>query len=408
MNILFLSELFYPHGGGAELAAYLYANLLSNSDFNVTVITNRFDGEPRLSRRGNLRIHRLHLFEKSKSVKYSILKRFDVLLSSFTRKMINWADVICIPRFWYSAIPLAKIYKKPVVAQLHDYIPVCPLSNIYDLSKDTICHNTRLLCPPRCIYAYEKTQGKGFFGNITSMSLNSTLRCYFGKLVEFSDALICVSRLQREMIIDRAPYLRDKTFVIHNPLPELSHIEMKGDDFGYFGGPNYLKGFNTLYQAAILMRKANQSANTQTKIHATKFFEASTQLHESPSNLGILLYGKLEEDGYKKLYGQIRAVIVPSIWHEPWPYVVVEAIIGGRFVVASRVGGIPEQLEGCKGALLCEPGNPRQLAEAIESVKCLNRETIVELGSQSRETFLKRFNNETTIKSFSSVCDSLV
>lgn len=46
LRILFLSELFYPHGGGAELATYLYAKLLSSAEFNVVVVTNRFSGEP--------------------------------------------------------------------------------------------------------------------------------------------------------------------------------------------------------------------------------------------------------------------------------------------------------------------------------------------------------------------------
>jgi len=45
MNILFLSEWFYPHGSGAELATYLYAKLLNEADFNVVVTTNRFAGE---------------------------------------------------------------------------------------------------------------------------------------------------------------------------------------------------------------------------------------------------------------------------------------------------------------------------------------------------------------------------
>lgn len=45
VNVLFLSELYYPHGGGAELATYLYAKLLSEEGFNVVVVTSRFAGE---------------------------------------------------------------------------------------------------------------------------------------------------------------------------------------------------------------------------------------------------------------------------------------------------------------------------------------------------------------------------
>jgi hypothetical protein len=53
VNILFLSELFYPHGSGGELATYLYAKLLSEAGINVIVITNRFAGEPDVSKKEN-------------------------------------------------------------------------------------------------------------------------------------------------------------------------------------------------------------------------------------------------------------------------------------------------------------------------------------------------------------------
>jgi glycosyltransferase involved in cell wall biosynthesis len=179
----------------------------------------------------------------------------------------------------------------------------------------------------RCIYIYEKTQGRGFTETLTSIALNSTVGRYFGKFVKFSDAVICVSEVQRGMMIKGEPSLRDKTYVVYNPLPELSCIEMEGGDFGYFGGPNYLKGFHTRYRAMMYINNADQRVM---KIHAPKFPSSSRQFTKSLSRMGISSYGKLDNDEYEKLYKQIRAVIVPSLWHEPWPYVVVEAIIRGR------------------------------------------------------------------------------
>ena len=405
MKILFLSELFYPHYGGAELATHLYANLLSGADFNVVVVTNRFSGEPKVSKNGNLTVHRLPLFKENASVKYSTLKRFDVLFSSFMRKMMKWADIIYIPRFWYSAIPLAKAYGKPVITHLHDYLPICPLSNIYDVSKDAVCNNNSLLCQPRCIYVYEKTQGRGFTETLTSIALNSTVGRYFGKFVKSSDVVICVSKAQRDIVIKGEPSLRDKTYVIHNPIPELSYTEMEGDDFGYFGGPNYLKGFHTLYRALMYINNADQRVM---KIHATKFLSSSKQFTKSLTRIGILPYGKLDNKEYKKLYRRVQAVIVPSTWHEPWPYVVVEALVQGRFVIASRVGGIPEQVEGCKGVMLFEAGNYNELADSMKFVAGLEKEKIVDLGFQNRETFLKRFDNESSLKGFIGVCERLM
>jgi glycosyltransferase involved in cell wall biosynthesis len=406
MKILFLSELFHPNGGGAELATYLYAKLLSEAGSDVVVVTNKFGGEPEFSKNGNLTIYRLPLFKKNGSVKYSIFMRFNVLFSKFMRKIVKWADVVYVARFWYSAIPFAKALRTPVITQLHDYIPICPLSNIYDVSKHATCDHKGLLCSPKCIYAYEKIHGRSFTETLTSMALNSTLGAFFGKSVGFSDAIICVSKFQRRMIVDREPSLREKTCVIYNPLPKISHIEMEGDDFAYFGGPDYLKGFHTLYKALMHLNRERVNRKA-TRIHATKFPNSFGWFAKSSRELGISLYGKLDRVECNRLYKQVRAVIVPSICHEPWPYVVSEAIARGRFVIASRVGGIPEQVEGCKGALLCEPGNSKQLAEAIEFVGSLDREDVAELGFQSKEKFSKRFDNTISIRSFISICENL-
>jgi glycosyltransferase involved in cell wall biosynthesis len=125
------------------------------------------------------------------------------------------------------------------------------------------------------------------------------------------------------------------------------------------------------------------------------------------SELGFLLYNKLDKNELDKVYENIRAVVFPSIWYEPWPYVVVEALIKGRFIIASRIGGIQEQVDGCKGVILFEAGNPNELADAMSLVASLKREEIVDLGFKNREAFLRRFDNESTIKSFIGLCERL-
>jgi len=405
MNVLFLSELFYPHGGGAEYATFLYAELLSQADFNITVVTNKFDGEPEVSRHGKLTIYRLPLLGKSGSVKYAILKRFDVLFSSFMRKMMKWADVIYVPRFWFFAIPLAKALGKPIITHLHDYIPICPLAILYDETKAKACDSRSIICSPRCIYAYEKTHDRNFHETLTSVVLNSGVGRYLPKFVELSDAIICVSKSQKSIVVEKEPSLHKKLHIIYNPLPRLSIIEMKGDDFGYFGGPDVLKGFRVLYRALL---RLNRYGSRVMRTHSTKFHAPNEKLARTLGELGFLLYDKLDKSELDKVYENIRAVVVPSVWHEPWPYVVVEALVQGRFVIASRVGGIPEQVEGCKGVMLFEAGDYNKLADSMEFVAGLDREKIADYGFQNRETFLRRFDNESSIKGFISVCEHLI
>ncbi|MEM3503634.1 MAG: hypothetical protein QW134_05370, partial [Nitrososphaeria archaeon] len=45
MRILVFSELLYPHGGGAELATWLYAKMLAEKGFELSIVTSKFPNE---------------------------------------------------------------------------------------------------------------------------------------------------------------------------------------------------------------------------------------------------------------------------------------------------------------------------------------------------------------------------
>jgi len=404
MNILVLSELIHPHGSGAELATFLYADMLSKMGCNVAVVTNRFVGEPNSAKIGSLEIYRLPLLGEAIDTKYSILRRSDVLLTDFMRRMIRWSDIVYVPRFWFSAILAAKAYSKPVVTHLHDYIPVCPLATLHDKSKTRQCDCGRFQCSAKCIYDFEKAHGRGTGEMIASLALNLSLGRVLPRMVGLSDAVICVSRAQRDLIVRKEPSFREKIHVVYNPIVTQTAVDVEGKGFGYFGGRDCLKGFYLLCKA-LADRQATYSE--QIAVHATKFQDIEPNVSELLSKLGFLLYGKLDGAKFKAVYRQIQTVLVPSLWNEPWPYVVVEALTQRRLLIASKIGGIPEQVEGCKGVFLCEPGDKKQLADTIEMVKGLNDDQVSDFGLQSREVFLRRFNNESSVRKFIRICEQL-
>ena len=401
MNVLFLSELYYPYGGGAEFATYLYARMLDEAGSNIRVVTNRFSTDPTVSNKGNSAIYRLNLSLGDRSSKYSLLQRFDVLFSSFMRKMVKWADVVYIPRLWYSAIPWAKSQGKPVVVHVHDYAPICPTSMMYDASEQTNCISKRPHCSLGCIYAHERNESRGFVHSLMSTAINSTVGPHLGKLVGLSDAVICVSKAQRNTIAERMPALSRKIQVIHTPLPELPYKEIENEDLGYLGGPSYLKGFYVLFRALAKVK------NTRTKVHAAGFANPIMKQRIDTAHQPIIMYKKLSGEPLEEFWRLVSSLIVPSICAEPLPYVVSEAVQRGRVLIASRVGGIPEQVEECKGAFLFEPGDYVHLAEIIDLIRSLNRETLVDLGFHNRETFLRRFDNISIIEKFIHICESL-
>lgn len=401
MNILFLSEMLYPHGGGAELATYLYAKYLREEGFHVVVVTNRFTGEKEYSKSKDLEIYRLPFFQNETGIKYSMLTRVDIPTSSFMKKLVEGSSVVYIPRFWYSMIPIAKIQKKPVIVHVHDYTPICPLAVFYDFSKRAICGENRS-CSTKCIYQFERNKNSTIRESTLSTFFNLFFRALSKRLIKRADAILCVSKAQRETLTNHIPIIAQKTHVIYNPMPRILPLEVKGEDFGYFGGTNILKGFDVLSRALTILN------DLSVRVQVTGLSTINTTVQDMYSRVGMVFSKRIEYDKQESFYEKIKAVVFPSIVSEPLPYVVAEAMLRARILIASKVGGIPEQVEGCKGAFLFEAGNYRQLAEALRYVKDLSKDTTSDLGCQNRAAFAKNFDNETTIKKFISTIDRLV
>lgn len=63
------------------------------------------------------------------------------------------------------------------------------------------------------------------------------------------------------------------------------------------------------------------------------------------------------------------AFLLPSLWDDPFPTVMLEAACAGLPIVAGRRGGITEFLDGCPGLpLLDQPGDPVALANVMAAL----------------------------------------
>ncbi len=82
----------------------------------------------------------------------------------------------------------------------------------------------------------------------------------------------------------------------------------------------------------------------------------------------IRFRGPFAEGGQDEALRGLDVLVVPSLWWENSPLVLLEALAAGVPVVASRTGGVPELVDdGCSGRLV-PPGDPGALAEALRAV----------------------------------------
>jgi len=97
---------------------------------------------------------------------------------------------------------------------------------------------------------------------------------------------------------------------------------------------------------------------------------------------------------------QCSFVVVPSIWHENFPYVINQSFAFGKPVVGSNRGGITELVVHGERGLIYEATDSSALAEAIQTLY-QDSESIKAMGSRAKEFSDREFNDEslyTTLK----------
>jgi glycosyltransferase involved in cell wall biosynthesis len=89
-----------------------------------------------------------------------------------------------------------------------------------------------------------------------------------------------------------------------------------------------------------------------------------------------------------------RFVIVPSLWHENFPYVILQSFAFGKPVVGSLRGGIPELVSHGKRGLVYEATDAAALAQCIRQLWTDKPGTIT-MGRAAKDYVDETFNDET-------------
>jgi glycosyltransferase involved in cell wall biosynthesis len=87
-----------------------------------------------------------------------------------------------------------------------------------------------------------------------------------------------------------------------------------------------------------------------------------------PRREAIELVGWLEPSELRAELERATAVIVPSVWPEPFGLSGIEALAAGRPVVSSTVGGLTDWARAELGVAVTPPGRPVELAAALDAV----------------------------------------
>jgi glycosyltransferase involved in cell wall biosynthesis len=80
---------------------------------------------------------------------------------------------------------------------------------------------------------------------------------------------------------------------------------------------------------------------------------------------GVSTLGFMQQDSLREQYQKASVLVVPSLWPEPCPTVILEAMTHGLPVIGTRIGGIPDLVDDGTTGLLVPPNDAVALADAL-------------------------------------------
>jgi glycosyltransferase involved in cell wall biosynthesis len=292
---------------------------------------------------------------------------------------------------------------KPDIVQIQNLFPLISPAILPVIRKRGVpivmrCANFRLICPNGLFLSHghlcEKCRGGNELWcailnceNNILKSLGYTIRNYVARKCRFYTnnitLYIAQTEFQKKYLINEN-FSPERIVVIPNMIDDIKQMtdSILGHYVGYVGRISHEKGIQTLIDAA--------ASCSQIRFKFAGDYSRMPQLVEQrPPNADPL--GQLDSVAINNFYDDCRIVVLPSICYEGFPSVLIEAMIHGKPIICSRIGGLSEIVEDRITGLLFEPGNTEEFSEKIRYL--LERPDLCrEFGQAGREKALREYS----------------
>lgn len=209
------------------------------------------------------------------------------------------------------------------------------------------------------------------------------------RLWRLADGVICCSEYVRNTFLETTDYPREKTFVVHNgatPQPSKEEIEQTRREYNindetvnivFAGALVPAKGADVLIDALCALFTKNPEYATKVRmliIGGSNLWRAKgdtadayeKSLRDRAGKYRIEFLGLLPQHKVRLLQEACDIAVVPSMFQDPHPLAMCEAMAAGKPIIASRAGGILETVIHEETGILFPMGDREALAVAIK------------------------------------------
>ena len=268
---------------------------------------------------------------------------------------------------------------KPDVVHVHNFFPLISPSVFYACNAEGVpvvltLHNYRIICPTAVMMhagvVTERSIQEGpwwsimhrvYRGSLTGtflLCLMIFVHLRLGTWRNMVDRIIVLSQFAHTRF-SKAGIPTDSMVVKPNFVDIPPPIAFNRSGLLFVGRLSPEKGIEVLLSAANSMIAIGKAP------HRTITVVGAGPLAKSVGEGPVLSLGALPADAVEQHMQRSVALLLPSIWYEGFPMVLVEAYANGLPVIASRIGALAELVEDGVTGLLFEPGNADDLTEKM-------------------------------------------
>lgn len=190
--------------------------------------------------------------------------------------------------------------------------------------------------------------------------------------------------------------------VIHNGISDCKEEAIRTCDIIYVGRLSEKKGFNVFINALFLLSRRVERVNVRV-VGGMPPGQSLPDLNLSGcANISLDYLGEIPNGS--ALFATSNIACIPSVFSDPFPTTVLEAMRAGCQIVASNVGGIPEAVADTE-CILVEPNNAVELSNAL--LDALSDNETRAHGERNRLIFSEKFTEDAFRKRLINALDEI-